>query len=179
MIGGMTVSSLAIGVAIVLLGFLITSSMTSLLVLEEVYSQNNNKNNLTQAEDRANKSENRQVFRSPQSRSILFANQIILETDKQSYLTGQPVNISIVNFGIRPVHFSGGNSDIKITNLITGESYIPTTVLLESVIPSGSSKSIVWNQMNLTEQQVNPGKYLASVSVGSLKANTTFSITKN
>ena len=58
----------------------------------------------------------------------------------------------------------------------TNESFIPATILLSSVIPSGSSKVILWNKEDFTGQQVKTGNYSAIVTVGSLKGNATFII---
>lgn len=173
---GKCVSVSRLLLAVLILGFLITSVCCTALFFNIGHATKESPPDNVGIKKK--NAEERSVFRSTQTRSFVFANQISVETDKQSYLTGESVNITITNIGIRPIHFSDADSDIKITNLKTGEGYIPSTVLLTSLIASGSSKSIVWNQKNSTEQQVDPGKYIASVSIGQLNGNTTFTIVR-
>ena len=99
-----------------------------------------------------------------------------MTTDKQTYEPGEMVNITIKNVGTQPIHFSGVNSEIRITNQESGKSFIPSPLLLTSLIPSGSSKIVVWNQQDYIGQQVGSGNYTALVSIGQLAANTTFAI---
>jgi hypothetical protein len=123
-----------------------------------------------------NKTEDRTVYRSTENQGFLFANQISVFTDKQSYELRDNISITIKNLGVRPVHLLGINSDIKIVNLKNNESFTIPSVLLDSVIPAGSSKSITWNQQDFTGQQAKFGQYAVIVTVGSLKANTTFAL---
>ena len=116
------------------------------------------------------------VLRSTQSQGYALANQITVTTDKQTYEPGEMVNITIKNVGSQPIHFSGVNSDIRIKNQESGKSFIPSPLLLTSLIPSGSSKIVVWNQQDYIGQQVGSGNYTALVSIGQLAANTTFAI---
>ena len=97
-------------------------------------------------------------------------------TDKQTYEPGEIVNITIKNVGTQPIHFSGIDSDIKITNQETGKSIVPSPMLLTSLIPSGASKIVAWNQQDYIGQQVDSGNYTALVSIGQLAGNTTFAI---
>ena len=99
-----------------------------------------------------------------------------MTTDKQTYEPGEIVNITIKNVGTQPIHFSGVDSDIKITNQESGKSFIPSPLLLTTLIPSGSSKIVVWNQQDYIGQQVGSGNYTALVSIGRLADNTTFAI---
>ena len=116
------------------------------------------------------------MLRSTLSQGYALANQITVTTDKQTYDPGETVNITIKNVGTQPIHFSGVDSDIKITNQESGKSFIPSPLLLTALIPSGSSKIVVWNQQDYVGQQVGSGNYTALVSIGQLAANTTFAI---
>lgn len=104
------------------------------------------------------------------------ANQISVTTDKEKYNQGEAVNITILNEGTQPLHFSGANSDIKITNLGTGESFVPSVIIPTSLIPSGSSKTFMWNQQDYRGGQVEAGNFTAQVSIDALRSNTTFSV---
>lgn len=125
-----------------------------------------------------NKTGTRSVLRSTQSQGYALANQITVTTDKQTYKPGEMVNITIKNVGTQPIHFSGVDSDIKITNQESGKSFIPSPLLLTALIPSGSSKIVIWNQQDYIGQQVGSGNYTALVSIGQLAANTTFAISR-
>ena len=117
-----------------------------------------------------NKTGTRSVLRSTQSQGYALANQITVTTDKQTYEPGEMVNITIKNVGSQPIHFSGVNSDIRIKNQESGKSFIPSPLLLTSLIPSGRSKIVVWNQQDYIGQQVGSGNYTALVSIGQLVA---------
>lgn len=118
----------------------------------------------------------RLVVRNPEYHGSIFANQISLSTDKQFYKKGETINFTISNLGIRPVHFSVANSNLEIKNTITNETFIPSTVLVSSIIPSGGSKMIAWNQKGFNEEQVQPGRYFGKIITGSLSSNVTFYI---
>jgi flagellar hook assembly protein FlgD len=45
-----------------------------------------------------------------------------------------------------------------------------------TVLDSGGTKSVKWDQKDSNGQQVGPGNYTASISTGLLTANKTFSI---
>ncbi len=116
------------------------------------------------------------VLKSNENQNVPRAYQIGVSTDKQTYKTGELVNITIRNEGTQPIHFSGADADIKIINLKTHKSFIPSPLLLTSLIPSGSSKTIVWNQQDYSGQQVVPDTYGAVVTISFLHGNSTFSI---
>lgn len=99
-----------------------------------------------------------------------------MTTDKQTYEPGDMINITIKNVGTQPIHFSGVDSDIKITNQELGKSFVPSALLLTTLIPSGSSKIVAWNQQDYIGQQVDSGNYTVLVSIGQLAGNTTFAI---
>jgi hypothetical protein len=156
---------------IIVLGFGLMSANGSILFYES-YSQNlppgiSGSNNSTTG---------RIVVRTPEYHGSIFANQVTLSTDKDSYGLGENVNLTISNMGTRPLHFSSADSKIEIENLETNETLIPQTLLVSRTIPSGDSISISWNQDNFTGQKVKPGQYLAEVQIGTTSSNTTFSI---
>ena len=150
---------------------LLIANSVNLLVFDIIAAQENSTDTIIE-----NKTGTRSVLRSTLSQGYALANQITVTTDKQTYEPGETVNITIKNVGTQPIHFSGVDSDIKITNQESGKSFIPSPLLLTSLIPSGSSKIVVWNQQDYIGQQVGSGNYTALVSIGQLAANTTFAI---
>ena len=163
-------TTLTIVLVIGLLVILIANSV-NLLVFDIIAAQENSTDTIIE-----NKTGTRSVLRSTLSQGYALANQITVTTDKQTYEPGETVNITIKNVGTQPIHFSGVDSDIKITNQESGKSFIPSPLLLTALIPSGSSKIVVWNQQDYVGQQVGSGNYTALVSIGQLAANTTFAI---
>ena len=157
---------LVIGLLVILI-----ANSVNLLVFDIIAAQENSTDTIIE-----NKTGTRSVLRSTLSQGYALANQITLTTDKQTYDPGETVNITIKNVGTQPIHFSGVDSDIKITNQESGKSFIPSPLLLTVLIPSGSSKIVVWNQQDYVGQQVGSGNYTALVSIGQLAANTTFAI---
>jgi len=154
---------------VALLVLLISNSVN--LLFEMVRAQENSTDTIIK-----NKTSTRSVLRSTQSQGYALANHIIVITDKQTYEPGEIVNITIKNVGTQPIHFSGTDSDIKITNQETGKSIVPSPMLLTSLIPSGASKIVAWNQQDYIGQQVDSGNYTAMVSIGQLAGNATFAI---
>lgn len=150
---------------------LLIANSVNLLVFDIIGAQENSPDT-----NIGNKTSTRSVLRSTQSQGYALANQVTVTTDKQTYEPGEMVNITIKNVGTQPIHFSGVNSEIRITNQVSGKSFIPSPLLLTSLIPSGSSKIVVWNQQDYIGQQVGSGNYTALVSIGQLAANTTFAI---
>ena len=150
---------------------LLIANSVNLLVFDIIAAQENSTDTIIE-----NKTGTRSVLRSALSQGYALANQITVTTDKQTYDPGETVNITIKNVGTQPIHFSGVDSDIKITNRESGKSFIPSPLLLTALIPSGSSKIVVWNQQDYVGQQVGSGSYTALVSIGQLAANTTFAI---
>lgn len=150
---------------------LLIANSVNLLVFDIIAAQENSTDTIIE-----NKTGTRSVLRSTLSQGYALANQITVTTDKQTYDPGETVNITIKNVGTQPIHFSGVDSDIKITNQESGKSFIPSPLLLTALIPSGSSKIVVWNQQDYVGQQVGSGSYTALVSIGQLAANTTFAI---
>jgi hypothetical protein len=150
---------------------LLTANSVNLLVFDIIGAQENSTDTIIE-----NRTGTRSVLRSTLSQGYALANQITVTTDKQTYEPGETVNITIKNVGTQPIHFSGVDSDIKITNQESGKSFIPSPLLLTALIPSGSSKIVVWNQQDYIGQQVGSGNYTALVSIGQVAANTSFGI---
>lgn len=121
-------------------------------------------------------SNTRTVLRNPEKQSSTFAKLISVATDRQHYRPNEIVNITITNIGTQPIYFSGATSDIKIRNLKTNETFIPSIVLLSSLIPSGASKVFSWSQQDFGGQQVQLGNYSAQVTIGELSSKSAFSI---
>ena len=142
---------------------LLIANSVNLLVFDIIAAQENSTDTIIE-----NKTGTRSVLRSTLSQGYALANQITVTTDKQTYDPGETVNITIKNVGTQPIHFSGVDSDIKITNQESGKSFIPSPLLLTALIPSGSSKIVVWNQQDYVGQQVGSGNYTALVSIGQL-----------
>ena len=165
-----TATTLTTVLVIGLLVLLIANSV-NLLVFDIIAAQENSTDTIIE-----NMTSTRSVLRSTLSQGYALANQITVTTDKQTYEPGETVNITIKNVGTQPIHFSGVDSDIKITNQKSGKSFIPSPLLLTALIPSGSSKIVVWNQQDYVGQLVGSGNYTALVSIGQLAANTTFAI---
>ena len=140
---------------------LLIANSVNLLVFDIIAAQENSTDTIIE-----NKTGTRSVLRSTLSQGYALANQITVTTDKQTYDPGETVNITIKNVGTQPIHFSGVDSDIKITNQESGKSFIPSPLLLTALIPSGSSKIVVWNQQDYVGQQVGSGNYTALVSIG-------------
>ena len=163
-----TATTLTTVLVIGLLVLLIANSV-NLLVFDIIGAQENSTDTIIENRTRS-------VLRSTLNQGYALANQITVTTDKQTYEPGETVNITIKNVGTQPIHFSGVDSDIKITNQESGKSFIPSPLLLTALIPSGSSKIVVWNQQDYVGQQVGSGNYTALVSIGQLAANTTFAI---
>jgi len=158
-------------ILVVDLSVLLIANSVNLLVFDIIGAQENSPDTINE-----NRTGTRSVLRSTQSQGYALANQITVTTDKQTYEPGETVNITIKNVGTQPIHFSGVDSDIKITNQASGKSFIPSPLLLTALIPSGSSKIVVWNQQDYIGQQVGSGNYTALVSIGQVAANTSFGI---
>lgn len=105
--------------------------------------------------------------------------ELTISTDKKIYAAGEIVNITIINAGNQPLSFSGPDTNMKIRNLNTSQTYSPSSMPGKLVLDSGASKRFPWNQLNSTGMQVDSGNYRASVSMGLLSANATFSISQN
>jgi hypothetical protein len=103
------------------------------------------------------------------------SNSVSIFTDKQTYEKGQIVNITIENNSTEPFRIDNPKS-VVIKNLQSGETYSPSSLSKSKILPPGSSIEFEWNQQDRDGKQVSSGNYSSSVSVRSLKANSTFII---
>lgn len=158
---------LGIEVISLLIGILLSSALINYSLLGiEITSTPAGPNN--------NKTEKSRII--TRSLPLILANQIDLSTDEQTYKPGETINITLRNFGTQPLRLSNTNTDIRILNLDNGNSLVPPILLRSSLIPRGSSITIPWDQQDYTSQQVRSGNYSVLISVGSLKANSSFAI---
>lgn len=102
---------------------------------------------------------------------------ITVLTDKQIYREGEVVKITIFNNSSGTLRVDNIKS-VAIKNLQTGEKSLPSLLSKSKILPPNGSVDLVWNQENTKGKQVSAGNYSSSVSIGSLKANSTFAIVK-
>ncbi|HMK58047.1 MAG TPA: hypothetical protein VK462_03250, partial [Nitrososphaeraceae archaeon] len=94
---------------------------------------------------------------------------------KQTYEKGQIVKITVQNNSTEPFRIDNPKA-VVIKNLQFGEKYSPSTLSKSKILPPGSSMEFEWNQHDRDDKQVSSGNYSSSVSVRSLRANTSFAI---
>ncbi len=102
-----------------------------------------------------------------------------ISTNKKAFASGEIINITIINTGNQPLSVSGPDTNLKIRNLNTDQTYSPSSMLVKLVLDSGGSKRFAWNQLNATGMRMESANYSASVSLGLLNANATFSKSLN
>jgi hypothetical protein len=100
---------------------------------------------------------------------------VFIFTDKQNYEKGQIVKITVQNNSTEPFRIDNPQA-VVIKNLQFGEKYSPSTLSKSKILPPGSSMEFEWNQHDRDDKQVSSGNYSSSVSVRSLRANTSFVI---
>jgi hypothetical protein len=103
------------------------------------------------------------------------SNSVFIFTDKQTYEKGQIVKITVQNNSTEPFRIDNPKA-VVIKNLQFGEKYSPSTLSKSKILPPGSSIEFEWNQHDSDDKQVSSGNYSSSVSVRSLRANTSFAI---
>jgi hypothetical protein len=101
---------------------------------------------------------------------------ISMTTDKSSYDPGEIVSISIANNGSEQLTFPNSALGLTIRNLATNELYPILSSQVITILGSGDSKSLRWDQMGIDGTQAPSGNYTASVNSGINTAETTFSI---
>ena len=101
--------------------------------------------------------------------------RIGISTDKENYRPEEVVVMNVKNLGNQSLIFSDSKSDVIISNLNGNQTYEPSTLGTLALEPNGI-KTFSWNQQDTKGQQVNNGNYSASISLGTLSANTTFTI---
>ena len=107
--------------------------------------------------------------------TINESNSVFIFTDKQTYEKGQIVKITDQNNSTEPFRIDNPKA-VVIKNLQFGEKYSPSTLSKSKILPPGSSMEFEWNQHDRDDKQVSSGNYSSSVSVRSLRANTSFVI---
>ena len=101
---------------------------------------------------------------------------ISMTTDKSIYEPGEIVSISIANNGSEQLTFPNSALGLTIRNLATNELYPILSSQVITILGSGDSKSLRWDQMGIDGTQAPSGNYSASVNSGINTAETTFSI---
>jgi hypothetical protein len=101
---------------------------------------------------------------------------VAIYTDKPTYKTGEIVNITINNTGTEPLTFPNAILGLSIQNAVSHEKYSLFSAQVITVLDSGGTKSVKWDQKDSNGQQVGPGNYTASIPAGLSTANKTFSI---
>jgi hypothetical protein len=103
------------------------------------------------------------------------SNSVFIFTDKLTYEKGQIVKITVQNNSTEPFRIDNPKA-VVIKNLQFGEKYSPSTLSKSKILPPGSSMEFEWNQHDRNDKQVSSGNYSSSVSVRSLRVNTSFAI---
>jgi hypothetical protein len=101
---------------------------------------------------------------------------INITTDKQIYIPGEKVSISIKNTGSEQLTFPNSALGLTIRNLASNELYPILSSQVITILSPGDSKSLEWDQMGNDGNQAPSGNYTASVNSGINSADTTFSI---
>jgi hypothetical protein len=111
----------------------------------------------------------------PSKRSLTFpqinsneSTALLISTSKPSYKFGEIVNITIKNAGADPLTFPNSILGLKIENSITHEKYPLFAAQVITVLDSGGTKSVRWNQHDSFGKQVKEGNYTAFTSAGSV-----------
>jgi hypothetical protein len=100
-----------------------------------------------------------------------------ISTNEDNYKKGESVKIIVKNRGSEPIVFSKSDTHLKVKNLEEHETY-PLSIDKKFVLDSGGSKTFTWDQRDSNGDQVNTGKYRASISSGSHDDKTNFRISK-
>jgi hypothetical protein len=110
---------------------------------------------------------------------IIYGNEseaVNITTDRKTYNIDDIVNIIVNNTGTQPLAFTNSTKQIIVKSLNANQNYsVSSTGPVRFTLDTGTSKNFTWNQKDEEGLQINPGNYSASVSLGSLNANTTFS----
>ena len=97
--------------------------------------------------------------------------------DKYVVLMVSWLNLPLnVLHGTEPLTFPNAVLGLTIQNAESHEKFSLMSAEVITVLDSGGTKSVKWDQKDSNGQQVGPGNYTASISTGLLTANMTFSI---
>ncbi|MBC8157684.1 hypothetical protein H7X64_05930 [Armatimonadetes bacterium] len=99
-----------------------------------------------------------------------------IESDKQTYNPGEIVSILITNKGSGELTFPNSALGLTIKNLASNELYPILSSQVITILGSGDSKSLRWDQIGVNGNQAPSGNYSASVDSDTGTAQTTFSI---
>ena len=110
-----------------------------------------------------------------------------ITTDKQRYLPGETVFVTIRNKMEIPLEFPDSILGLNIENVMTGQKAGLLSAQLISELKPNESKTFQWDQKDTNANQTAPGIYKAETSsitrnlhyTQPITANTTFSIRKN
>ena len=100
-------------------------------------------------------------------------------TDKNSYLPGEVINITVKNSGTEPLEFPDSILGLTIENTVTHETPLFGAEVI-TTLDSGATKTLDWDQMGSSGQRAEVGNYTASVSTTDrVNASTTFELSAN
>jgi len=110
-----------------------------------------------------------------------------ITTDKQRYLPGETVFVTIRNQMQIPLEFPDSILGLNIENVMTGQKAGLLSAQVISELKPNESKTFQWDQKDTNANQTAPGIYKAETSsitrnlhhTQPITANTTFSIRKN
>jgi hypothetical protein len=110
-----------------------------------------------------------------------------ITTDKQRYLPGETVFVTIKNKMMIPLEFPDSLLGLNIENVKTGQKAGLLAAQVISELKPNESKTFQWDQKDTNTNQAEPGIYKAEISsmiknlqnTQPITANTTFSISSN
>jgi hypothetical protein len=110
-----------------------------------------------------------------------------ITTDKQRYLPGETVFVTIRNQMQIPLEFPDSILGLNIENVMTGQKAGLLSAQVISELKPNESKTFQWDQKDTNANQTAPGTYKAETSsitkplhfTQSITAKTTFSIRKD
>jgi len=101
-------------------------------------------------------------------------------TDKNSYLPGEIVNITVKNLGTAPLEFPDSMLGLTIENTVTHEKAPLFAAEVITTLDSGAAKTLDWDQKGSTGQRAEVGNYIAFVStMDRVNASTSFELSSN
>jgi hypothetical protein len=110
---------------------------------------------------------------------VIYGNEseaVNITTERKVYNLGDIVKMTVNNSGTQPLTFSNSTIQVVVKSLDTNQSYpVSSSGPVRFTLDTDASRNFTWDQKDVEGQQAKPGNYSASVSVGSLNANATFS----
>lgn len=121
----------------------------------------------------------RDLPQAPSVNQVIYGNEseaVNITTERKTYHIGDIVRVTVNNSGTQPLTLSNSTAQVIVRSLDTDQTYpISSTGPVKFTLDTGASRNFTWDQKDIKGQQVKPGNYSASVSIGSLNANATFS----